>query len=53
MKTSISPESEGGGNVFNGSRSEIIQVEDAEFVRAKGLTVPTALDCSHLDFPYH
>ena len=26
--------------------SEMLQVEDAEFVRAKSLTVPTALDCS-------
>ena len=23
----------------------MLQVEDAEFVRAKGLTIPTALDC--------
>ena len=50
MKTSISLESdlevEEGGDVFDGSRSEILQVEDAEFVRAKGLTIPTALDCS-------
>ena len=34
------------GDVFDGSRSEILQVEDTEFVRAKGLTIPTALDCS-------
>ena len=39
-------EVEEGGDVFDGSRSEILQVEDAEFVRAKCLTIPTALDCS-------
>ena len=33
-------------HVFDGSWSEILQVEDAEFVRAKGITIPTALDCS-------
>ena len=33
-------------HVFNGSRSEMLQVEDAEFVGAKGLTIPTSLDCS-------
>ena len=27
-------------------RSEILQVEDADFVRAKGLTIPIALGCS-------
>ena len=36
------------GDVFDGSWSEMLQVhvEDAEFVWAKGLTIPTALDCS-------
>ena len=34
------------GDVFDGSRSEILLVEDAEFVLAKGLTIPTALDGS-------
>ena len=33
--------------VFNGPRSEMLQVEDAEFVGAKGLTISAALDCSH------
>ena len=37
---------EEGGDVFDGSRSEMLQVEDAEFVRTKGLTIPTSLDCS-------
>ena len=30
----------------DGSRSEMLQVKDAEFVRVKGLTIPTALDYS-------
>ena len=34
-------------NVFNRPRSEMLQVEDAEFVSAKGLTISTALDCFH------
>ena len=33
--------------VFNRSRSEMLQVEYAHLVGAKGLTVSTALDCSH------
>ena len=39
-------EVEEGGDVLNRSWSEIFQVEDAEFVRAKCLTISTALDCS-------
>ena len=34
-------------DVFNGSRSEMDQLEDAEFVGAKGLTISAALDCFH------
>ena len=37
---------EEGCDVFNDPRSEILQVDDAEFVRAKSLTIATALDCS-------
>ena len=36
-----------GCDVFNGPRSVMLQVEDAEFVGAKGLTISTALDCFH------
>ena len=38
---------EEGCDVFNGPRSEMLQVEDAEFVGAKGLTISAALDCFH------
>ena len=37
----------GGFDVFNRPRSEMLQVEDADLLRAKGLTISTALDCSH------
>ena len=40
-------EVEEGCNVFNGPRSEMLQVENAEFVGAKGLTISAALDCFH------
>ena len=39
-------EVEEGSDVLNRSRSKIFQVEDAEFVGAKCLTISTALDCS-------
>ena len=38
---------EEGCDVLNGPRSEMLQVEDAEFVGAKGLTISAALDCFH------
>ena len=44
--TSRDSEVEEVGDAFDGSRSEMLQVEDADFVLAKGLTIPTALDCS-------
>ena len=34
------------GDILNSSRSDIFQVENAEFVRAKCFTISTALDCS-------
>ena len=34
-------------DVFNGPMSEMLQVEDAEFVGAKGLIISPALDCFH------
>ena len=34
-------------DVFNRLRSEMLQVEDAELVGAKGLTISTAHDCFH------
>ena len=40
-------DAEEGGDVFNRSRSEMLEVENAELVGAKCLTVSTALDCSH------
>ena len=33
--------------MFNRPRSKMLQVEDAELVGAKGLTISTALDCFH------
>ena len=38
-------EVEEGGDVLNRSRSEIFQVENAEFVGAKCRTISTVLDC--------
>ena len=38
-------EVEEGCDVFNGPRSEMLQVEDAEFVGVKGLIISTGLDC--------
>ena len=35
------------GDVLNRSRSRMLQVEDTKLVGAKGLTISTALDCSH------
>ena len=32
--------------VFDGSRSEMLEVDDTEFVRAKDFNIPTALDCT-------
>ena len=43
--TSRDSEVEEGGEVFDGSRSEL-QMEDAEFVRVEDLTISTALDCA-------
>ena len=42
--TGCDREVEEGCDVFNRSRSEMLQVEDAELVEAKGLTISTALD---------
>ena len=42
----MTKEVEEGGDILNRSRSEIFQVENDEFVRAKCLTISTALDCS-------
>ena len=39
-----------GCDVFNRPRSAMIQVEDAELVEAKGLTISNALDCFHYLF---
>ena len=39
-------EVEDSGDILNISRSELFQVENAEFFGAKCLTVSTALDCS-------
>ena len=36
-------------DILNRSRSDIFQVENAEFVGAKCLTISTALDCSRND----
>ena len=38
---------EEGCDVFNRPRSEMLQVEDAEFVGAIGSTISTALYCFH------
>ena len=38
---------EEGCDVFNRPRSEMLQVEDAEPLGAKGLNISTALDCLH------
>ena len=43
--TGCDREVEEGCDVFNRPRSEMLQVEDAELVGAKGLTISTALDC--------
>ena len=40
-------EVEEGCDVFNRPRSEMLQLEDAELVGAKGLSISTALDCIH------
>ena len=45
--TGCDREVEEGCDVLNHPRSEMLQVEDAEYVRANGLTISTALDCLH------
>ena len=50
--TGCDREVEEGCDVFNRPRSEMqesemFQVEDAELIGAKGLTISTALDCFH------
>ena len=50
--TGCGREVEEGFDVFNGPRSDMLQVEDAEFVGAKGLTISTALDCFSLLGPW-
>ena len=40
-------EVEKGCDVFNSPRSEMLQVEDAEFVGTKDLTISAAPDCFH------
>ena len=45
--TSCDSEVEEGSDVFNRPKSEMLQVEDAELVGAKCLTISTTLDCFH------
>ena len=43
--TGCDREVEEGYDVFKPPRSEMLQVEDAELVGDKGLTIYTAIDC--------
>ena len=47
MMTCCDREVEEGCDAFNRPRSEMLQVENAELVGAKGLSISTALYCLH------
>ena len=45
--TGCDGEVEEGCDVFNRPRSDMLHVEDADLVGARGITISTALDCFH------